>query len=55
MYYNNREPLKYIFFGGKNIELKEDTKNFYYLLQDNKKYEEKLIEAAEIVYLNNNN
>ena len=54
MYYNNREPLKYIFFGGKNIELKEDTKNFYYLLQDNKKYEEKLIEAAEIVYLNNN-
>jgi hypothetical protein len=53
IYYNNRKPLNNIFFEGKNITLKKDTKNFYYLLKENEEYEKKLIEAAEIVYLNN--
>ena len=52
IYYNNKAPLKEIYFEGKKIILSKGTKNFYALLQSYKIYEKKLIEAAEAVYLN---
>ena len=52
IYYNKKEPLKEIYFEGKKIILSKGTKNFYALLQKYKIYEKKLIEAAEVVYLN---
>ena len=51
IYYNNKKPLKSIYFNGKEIVNIKEAKNFYFLLQKYKKYEEKLIEAAERVYL----
>ena len=50
LYYNEKMPLEYITVEGKIIELSQ-AKNFYYLLQKNKKDENKLIEIAENVYL----
>ena len=52
VYYNQKCPLKEIFLNGKKIILK-GTESFYNLLQKNRDYEKKLIEAAEAVYLNN--
>ena len=51
IYYNNKKPLESIYFNGKEIVNLKEAKNFYFLLQKYKKYEEKLIEAAERVYL----
>ena len=51
IYYNQKNPLREIFFNRKKITLSK-INNFYALLQKYKNYEEKLIEVAEAVYLN---
>lgn len=49
IYYNN-EP---IIVNGKEISLTKDIKTFKDLLKSNELYKNKLIETAEIVFLNN--
>ena len=51
IYYNQKNPLREIFFNRKKITLSK-INNFYALLLKYKNYEEKLIEVAEAVYLN---
>ena len=54
LYYNNGNRLKSILIGGKEINLSEKTKDFSCLLKNNKQCENELLEAVELVYLNQN-
>ena len=54
LYYNKGNRLKSILIGGKEITLSEKTKDFSCLLKNNKEYENELLEAVKLVYLNQN-
>ena len=54
LYYNKGNRLKSILIGGKEITLSEKTKDFSCLLKNNKQCENELLEAVELVYLNQN-
>ena len=54
LYYNKGKELKSILIGGKVIPISKKTKDFSCLLKNNKQIEKELIEAAELVYSNQN-
>ena len=54
-YYNNRLPLKQMIIADgideKIVNLSEETKSFYYLLEKNEKSKEKIIQIAEEFFM----
>lgn len=50
-YYNEEKPLKEIFINNKKITLSSNTRNFYYLLQNNKSISDLLKNVVKNVYL----
>lgn len=53
-YYNNIKPLKILNFGGKNINLSDRTKSYYYLLAKNEASKIQLINTLKSAYFTGN-
>ena len=54
-YYNKEKPLKELKIFDKKVTLSEETKSFYYLLDENKELKDHIIYFCELVYLTDNN
>ena len=54
-YHNQEQKLEKVLFKNKVIIISDKTKSFYYLLEKNEDIRKNLINAANIIYLNENN